>query len=63
MIFLAACHAIVEDTLLFAPLGVPIYGLFGIRFCVAVILTLIIENIWRRSGIMKRKEPSYEQKY
>lgn len=63
MIFLAACHAIVEDTLLFAPLGVPIYGLFGIRFTVAVILTLIIGNIWRRSGIMKRKEPSYEQKY
>jgi hypothetical protein len=58
MIFLATCNAIV-----FATLGVPIYGLIGIRFSVAVILTLIIGNIWRRSGIMKRKEPSHEQKY
>lgn len=63
MIFLATCHAVVEDTLLFAPLGVPIWGLFVIRFSVAVILTLIIGNIWKRSGIMKRKEQTYEQKY
>jgi hypothetical protein len=62
MIFLAACHAIVEDTLLFAPLGVPIWGLFAIRFSVAIILTLMIGNIWKRSGVMKRKEPSYEHK-
>lgn len=60
-IFLVACHAVVEDTLIFIPLGIPVWPLFLIRLGVAVVLTLIVGTIWRRSGFMKRKEANYEQ--
>jgi hypothetical protein len=55
-IFLMACHAVVEDTLIFIPLGIPVWPLFLIRLGVAIILTLIVGFIWKRSGILKRKE-------
>lgn len=60
-VFLVCCHAVVEDTLIFVPLGIPVWGLFVIRFVTAIILTLIVGTIWKRSGIMKRKEATYEQ--
>ena len=41
MIFLSICHAVIEDTLLFAVLGANLYLLFGIRTIVALILTII----------------------
>jgi hypothetical protein len=59
-IFLVACHAVVEDTLLFIPLGIQVWPLFLIRLGVAILLTLIVGTIWKRSGIMKRKEASYD---
>jgi hypothetical protein len=55
-IFLMACHAVVEDTLIFIPLGIPVLPLFFIRLGVAIILTLIVGFIWKRSGLLKRKE-------
>ncbi|MCM3765749.1 nucleoside recognition domain-containing protein [Neobacillus niacini] len=59
-IFLVACHAVVEDTLIFVPLGIPVWPLFLIRLGVAITLTLIVGTIWRRTGMLKRKEASYE---
>jgi hypothetical protein len=57
-IFLVACHAVVEDTLIFIPLGIPVWPLLLIRVGVAIALTLIVGTIWRRSGLLKRKEAS-----
>ncbi|WP_033827849.1 nucleoside recognition domain-containing protein [Bacillus andreraoultii] len=63
-IFLVACHAVVEDTLIFVPLGIPVLPLFLIRLCTAIILTLIVGRIWNRvETIVKRKEMHYETKY
>jgi hypothetical protein len=59
-IFLVACHAVVEDTLIFVPLGIPVWPLFLIRLGVAIVLTLIVGNIWRRSGLMKGKDAPYD---
>ncbi|WP_312468783.1 nucleoside recognition domain-containing protein [Neobacillus sp.] len=60
-IFLMACHAVIEDTLIFAPLGIPIWPLFLIRLGVAIVLTLVVGTIWKRSGLAKRKDATYEQ--
>jgi hypothetical protein len=59
-IFLVACHAVVEDTLIFLPLGIPVLPLLLIRLGVAIVLTLVISFIWNR-GVTKRKEATYEQ--
>ncbi|GGA43763.1 nucleoside recognition domain-containing protein [Psychrobacillus lasiicapitis] len=55
-IFLVACHAVVEDTLIFLPLGVPILPLFLIRLATAFILTIIVAYIWRRVEQRKQEE-------
>jgi hypothetical protein len=60
-IFLVACHAVVEDTLIFIPLGIPILPLLLIRIGVAIVLTLIISFIWNRNMATRRKEATYEQ--
>jgi len=63
-IFLVACHAVVEDTLIFVPLGIPVLPLFMIRLCTAVALTLIVSRVWNRMELAaKRKGISYETKY
>lgn len=46
-IFLVACHAVVEDTLIFVPLGIPVWPLLVIRLLVAALLTMVIAWIWR----------------
>jgi hypothetical protein len=56
-IFLVACHAVVEDTFIFVPLGIPVFPLFLIRILVAFLLTIIVSVIWRR---MDRKDLGYE---
>lgn len=56
IIFLVACHAIVEDTLIFVPLGIPILPLLIIRIVVAVALTMTISRLWNRAEMAKRKE-------
>lgn len=60
-IFLVACHAVVEDTLIFIPLGIPVLPLLLIRLGTAILLTLIVAYIWRRADLAKRKEAVYEQ--
>lgn len=59
-IFLVACHAVVEDTLIFVPLGIPVWPLFLIRLGVAIVLTLIVGTIWCRSGLVRRKGATYD---
>nr|WP_295971577.1 nucleoside recognition domain-containing protein [uncultured Bacillus sp.] len=59
-IFLSTCHAVIEDTLVFTLLGIPVYYLLLIRLSVAIILTVVISTLWNRSEIAKRKEFTYE---
>lgn len=48
-VFLVACHAIVEDTLIFIPLGIPIWPLVAIRVVTALVLTIFISYMWRKT--------------
>lgn len=50
--FLSICHAVVEDTLLFVPLGVNPLILLGIRFSAAVALTALLALSLRRRGVL-----------
>ncbi|WP_175640335.1 nucleoside recognition domain-containing protein [Metabacillus schmidteae] len=60
-IFLVSCHAVVEDTLIFIPLGIPVWPLLVIRLSVAIILTMTIAAIWRKlEAAPRRKEATYE---
>ncbi|RLL46636.1 hypothetical protein D8M04_05365 [Oceanobacillus piezotolerans] len=52
LIFLVSCHAVVEDTLIFIPLGIPVWPLLVIRVVTALLLTIIISKIWTN---MERK--------
>lgn len=47
ILFLCACHAVVEDTLIFVPLGINVLPLLLIRLVAAVLLTLLIARLWR----------------
>ncbi|WP_339178393.1 nucleoside recognition domain-containing protein [Bacillus sp. FSL R5-0560] len=47
-IFLVACHAVVEDTLVFIPLGIPVWPLLLIRVTTAVLLTMAISYTWKK---------------
>lgn len=60
-IFLVACHAVIEDTLIFIPLGIPVLPLLLIRLCTAILLTLLVAFIWKRTEVVKRKGVIYEQ--
>ncbi|WP_342528473.1 nucleoside recognition domain-containing protein [Chryseomicrobium sp. FSL W7-1435] len=55
-IFLVACHAIVEDTLIFIPLGIPILPLLLIRLLTAFVLTIAVAYAWRRAERNQQKE-------
>lgn len=46
-IFLAACHAAIEDTLLFVPLGINVLPLFLIRLATAIMVTSLASKTWR----------------
>lgn len=63
MIFLVACHAVVEDTLIFIPLGIPVWPLLLIRLVTAIVLTMAVAFIWKRSDMKKRKEAVNEHSY
>lgn len=49
-IFLVACHAVIEDTLLFIPLGINVLPLLLIRLILAVLITAITAKIWANTG-------------
>lgn len=59
-IFLVACHAVVEDTLIFIPLGIPVLPLLIIRLVTAIVLTIAVGYIWNRYESVQRKGAVYE---
>lgn len=61
IIFLSASHAVIEDTLIFIPLGIPVLPLLAIRLGTAVLLTVTVALIWKKVELAKRKEVTYEQ--
>ena len=61
LIFLVTCHAVVEDTVVFIPLGIPVWPLLAIRFTTAVILTLLASYIWNQ--VEKRREGELKNEY
>lgn len=63
LIFLVSCHAVIEDTLIFVPLGIPVLPLLGIRLVTAVLLTMTVATIWRQLEKQKGKETSHEHSY
>jgi len=60
LIFLVTCHAVVEDTVIFIPLGIPVWPLLVIRFSMAVIITMIVAFIWNRAENRRRSRLKYE---
>lgn len=63
-IFLVACHAVVEDTVIFIPLGVPVIPLLIIRIVTAILLAMIISRIWARLDEKKGKvNPSGQENH
>lgn len=46
-IFLVCCHAVIEDTLIFAPLGINVFYLLLVRVCLALVLTVATAKFWR----------------
>ncbi|MGY0693556.1 nucleoside recognition domain-containing protein [Virgibacillus sp. FSP13] len=63
LIFLVSCHAVVEDTVIFIPLGIPVWPLLVIRLITAILLTITISFLWKRPEYYKRKETSHEHSY
>ena len=47
ILFLCTCHAVIEDTLIFIPLGINVLPLLLIRLTAAILLTLLIARPWR----------------
>ena len=60
-IFLSACHAVIEDTLIFIPLGIPVFPLLLVRLGIAIILTVTVAIVWKKMELVKRKEITYGQ--
>lgn len=60
-IFLTACHAVIEDTLIFIPLGIPVLPLLIIRLTTAILLTVAVAAFWKKAdhNTNSRKEASY----
>ncbi|TCS81810.1 nucleoside recognition domain-containing protein [Tepidibacillus fermentans] len=47
-IFLVASHAVIEDTLIFVPLGINVLYLLLIRVSVAFLITILTAKVWQR---------------
>lgn len=47
-IFLVSSHAVIEDTLIFVPLGINVIPLLVIRVVVAFIITMLTARVWRK---------------
>ncbi|MEN2768519.1 nucleoside recognition domain-containing protein [Ornithinibacillus xuwenensis] len=63
LLFLVSCHAVVEDTLIFIPLGIPVWPLLFIRLLTAILLTMAVAYIWRRVERRRKKEHTNEHSY
>jgi hypothetical protein len=59
MAFLVACHAVVEDTLLFVAIGANLWLILGLRLGVAIIISIfaskILNKIEIKNNIIREK--------
>lgn len=65
-IFLVSCHAVVEDTLVFVPLGIPVLPLLIIRVVTAIVLTVVVAYFWNRmerKNSLTREELQHETRH
>lgn len=53
MIFLVACHAVFEDTLLFVTVGVNLWFLLIVRLLVAIVITRIASRVLNKINLSK----------
>lgn len=60
LIFLVTCHAVIEDTVIFIPLGISVWPLLVIRLITAIILTSIVAMIWNWVERKRRRDITYE---
>lgn len=60
LIFLVTCHAVIEDTVIFIPLGIPVWPLLVIRFLMAVVITMTVAFLWNRAEKRRRSRLKYE---
>lgn len=63
LIFLVACHAVVEDTLIFIPLGIPVWPLLLIRLTIAILLTICIARVMNKIDHKDKGETTNEHTY
>jgi hypothetical protein len=63
LVFLVACHAVVEDTVIFIPLGIPVWPLLLIRLITAILLTMAVAFVWNRLDKKRKKEIRDERTY
>lgn len=56
-LFLATCHAVVEDTLIFVVIGGDAWLILGIRIVLAVLLTAVLARLWRKRTTADRDLP------
>lgn len=47
-IFLVSCHAVIEDTLIFLPLGINVLPLLLIRIGLALVVTIVTASFWKK---------------
>jgi hypothetical protein len=57
IVFMAVCHAIIEDTLLFVPLGVNPLLLAGLRLIGAVVLTSLLSGAVKETNEISGSKP------
>ena len=50
-LFLATCHAVIEDVLIFVVLGGDGVVMLGLRLLLAIILTVLLARLWPRNTI------------
>jgi hypothetical protein len=48
-LFLATCHAVIEDVLIFVVLGGDALIMLGLRLALAILLTSLLAKFWRQS--------------
>ncbi len=48
-LFLATCHAVIEDTLIFVAVGGDGWVMLGVRLVLAVAFTGLLARIWRKA--------------
>ena len=49
-LFLATCHAVIEDVLIFVVLGGDAVVMLGLRLALAILLTCLLARLWKPQG-------------